>query len=109
MYATPWCGDCRMARRWFEARGIAYDDIDITKDEHAAAYVMQVNGGMRSVPTILFPDGTILVEPSARQLAAKCSLEPTPPLRERVKRLWRRLMQKPAERQCALSSQQHQE
>jgi len=72
MYATRWCGDCRMAKRWFDTHGIAYKYVDIEKDEHAATYVMQLNGGMRSVPTIVFPDGSILVEPGPRELAAKC-------------------------------------
>lgn len=80
MYATRWCGDCRMAKRWFDTHTIAYTSINIEEDERAAAYVMQINGGMRSVPTIVFPDGSILVEPSARELAAKClsPSEPTP-------------------------------
>ena len=71
MYATTWCGDCRMAKRWFDAHGVAYDYINIEQDSEAAAYILKVNGGMRSVPTIVFPDGSILVEPSARELAAK--------------------------------------
>jgi mycoredoxin len=70
MYATRWCGDCRRARRWFDAHGIAYDVIDIDRDDQAAAYVTRVNGGMRSVPTIVFPDGSVLVEPTSRELAA---------------------------------------
>lgn len=72
MYATRWCGDCRMARHWFDSHGIVYEYVNIEEDEHAVASVMQLNGGMRSVPTIVFPDGSILVEPSARELAAKC-------------------------------------
>ena len=73
MYATTWCGDCRMAKRWFEARGISYEYINIEEDDDAAHYVMQVNRGRRSVPTIVFPDGSVLVEPSPRELAAKFS------------------------------------
>ena len=73
MYVTSWCGDCRMARRWFDTRGIPYEYINIEEDESAADYVLRVNGGMRSVPTIVFPDGSILVEPSPRELAAKFS------------------------------------
>lgn len=73
MYATTWCGDCRFAKRWLDAHGIAYDYINIEEDESAAELVVRVNGGSRSVPTILFPDGSILVEPSARELAAKFS------------------------------------
>jgi mycoredoxin len=73
MYATTWCGDCRFAKRWLDAHGIPYDYINIEEDEDAAEYVMEVNGGMRSVPTIVFPDGSVLVEPDARELAAKFS------------------------------------
>lgn len=74
MYATTWCGDCRMAKRWFDSHGVAYDYIDIEKDEQAAQTVVRINGGRRSVPTIVFPDGSVLVEPSARELATKFSL-----------------------------------
>lgn len=73
MYATTWCGDCRMARRWFDAHGISYEWINIEDDDEAAAYVLKINRGFRSVPTIVFPDGSILVEPSPRELAAKFS------------------------------------
>jgi mycoredoxin len=71
MYATDWCGDCRMAKRWFDSHGVSYNYVNIEQDDTAAAYVIQVNGGQRAVPTIVFPDGSILVEPSARELAAK--------------------------------------
>ncbi len=74
MYATAWCGDCRMAKRWFDSHGVSYEYIDIEKDEQAAEAVLRLNGGMRSVPTILFPDGSVLVEPSPRELAAKFAL-----------------------------------
>ena len=73
MYATAWCGDCRMARRWFDAHSIPYEWINIEDDDEAAAYVLKINRGFRSVPTIVFPDGSILVEPSPRELAAKFS------------------------------------
>jgi len=71
MYATTWCGDCRMARRWFDSHDVPYEYINIEEDEEAAEFVLEVNGGMRSVPTIVFPDGSILIEPSPRELAAK--------------------------------------
>jgi mycoredoxin len=70
MYSTTWCGDCRRARRVFEAMGLTYTEINITEDA-AAEVVMRLNNGMRSVPTILFPDGSILVEPSTAALEAK--------------------------------------
>jgi mycoredoxin len=73
VYATSWCGDCRLAKRWFDTRGIPYEYINIEEDERAAEYVTRVNRGYQSVPTIVFPDGTILVEPSTRELASKFS------------------------------------
>ena len=74
VYATTWCGDCRFARRWLDSHGIEYDYINIEENEQASAYVAQINNGLRSVPTIIFPDGSILVEPDARQLVTKFGL-----------------------------------
>ncbi len=71
MYSTTWCGDCRRAKRIFEARGVHYQEINIERDAAAAARVSRINDGMLSVPTILFPDGTVLVEPSNAELEAK--------------------------------------
>jgi mycoredoxin len=73
LYVTTRCGDCRMAKRWFDARGIAYESINIEEDDKAAEYVKRVNQGYRSVPTIVFPDGSVLVEPGPRELASKFS------------------------------------
>src|SRR5258708_38055453 len=65
------------------------DYINIERDERAAAEVLRINRGMHSVPTIVFPDGSILVEPRARELAATCLQEPEPSLGERLKRLYK--------------------
>lgn len=71
MYGTTWCADCRRAKQVFEAEGMTYEWIDISEDPEAAAYVEKVNGGFRSVPTIVFPDGDVMVEPSSPALAQK--------------------------------------
>jgi mycoredoxin len=71
VYGTKWCPDCHRARRILERRDISYEYIDIHQDAQACAYVEQVNNGNRSVPTIRFPDGDILVEPSNGVLNAK--------------------------------------
>jgi mycoredoxin len=70
VYGTTWCGDCIMAKRVLDRLGVAYDWIDISGDEQAIAYVESVNGGYRSVPTIVFPNGRTLTEPSGRELTA---------------------------------------
>lgn len=71
MYGTTWCGATRRARRQFEEGKIDYLFIDIDQDETAAQYVMSVARGYRSVPTIVFQDGSILVEPSSYVLQEK--------------------------------------
>jgi mycoredoxin len=73
MYGTSWCPDCRRAQRVLEQAGAAYTYVNIEQDAQAAAYVIQVNAGNQSVPTIVFPDGSILVEPSNAELRAKLS------------------------------------
>jgi glutaredoxin len=74
VYGTTWCPDCRRATRFFDENHIAYTWIDIDKDKAARAEVERLNRGMRSVPTILFPDGSMLVEPRTEALAAKFGL-----------------------------------
>lgn len=71
MYTTPWCGDCRRAKRVFDAVGVEYIEVNIERNPRAAEQVQRMNGGMRSVPTILFPDGSRLIEPSTATLEAK--------------------------------------
>lgn len=71
MYSTSWCGDCRRAKRVFADFGVSYTEVNIEDDEDAAELVETLNDGLRSVPTILFPDGSVLVEPSNAALAAK--------------------------------------
>lgn len=73
MYSTEHCSDCRRAKAFFEANGVAYLRIDLEGNEEAAAFVMQVNQGRRSVPTIIFPDGSVLVEPGWEELIQKFS------------------------------------
>ena len=74
MYATTWCGDCKRAKSFFERNGIEYSLVNIEEDEAAAAYVVEVNEGYQSVPTIVFPDGSILTEPTDQELKEKLNL-----------------------------------
>ena len=68
MYTTPWCGDCYVAKRTMRRLGVGYREIDISNDATARDEVQRINGGLRRVPTILFPSGRIVVEPSAPEL-----------------------------------------
>ncbi|MDI6695732.1 MAG: glutaredoxin domain-containing protein [Anaerolineales bacterium] len=74
IYATEWCFDCRRARKFFDLHQIPYEWVNIDRDPKAEQYVLKVNRGMRSVPTIVFNDGSILVEPNDAQLADKLGL-----------------------------------
>ncbi len=68
MYGTEWCGDCVRSRRLLTNHNIPFQWIDIDKDKTARQFVRNINHGNSSVPTIVFPNGTILVEPSDDEL-----------------------------------------
>ncbi|MGH3328314.1 MAG: mycoredoxin [Streptomycetales bacterium] len=68
LYTTPWCGYCRRLKRQFDHEGIGYAEIDIEGDPRAADYVMAVNGGNQTVPTVVLPDGTALTNPSLTEV-----------------------------------------
>lgn len=74
VYSTVWCPDCKRAKQFFGEQRVAYQNVDIEQDEKALAFVEKINEGMRIIPTIVFPDGEILVEPSNAQLAEKLGL-----------------------------------
>ncbi len=76
VYGTSWCGDSRRCRNILAAIDVPYVWVDIDKDKEAEAYVRQVNNGNRSVPTLVFPDGRILVEPSESELTAALKAGP---------------------------------
>lgn len=71
VYGTSWCADCRRAVRVLNEMQVPYRYINIEEDEQAAQYVVKVNHGNRSVPTIVFPDGSMLIEPSNSVLRDK--------------------------------------
>jgi mycoredoxin len=74
IYGTNWCWSSKRARGIFEKNNIPFQWIDIDEDEEAAKKVMEVNRGNRSVPTIAFPDGTYLVEPSDSELKSRLQI-----------------------------------
>ena len=68
MYSTTWCGYCVRLKSQLDREGIGYQVIDIEQDETAADFVMGVNGGNQTVPTVRFPDGTALTNPTIIQV-----------------------------------------
>lgn len=74
VYSTVWCPDCKRAKQFFGEQRVNYKNVDIEQDEKAMAFVEKINEGMRIIPTIIFPDGEIMVEPTNSQLAEKLGL-----------------------------------
>jgi len=71
VYSTSWCGYCRILKSQLDREGIAYEVVDIEKNEDAAVVVMQVNGGNQTVPTLVYADGSAQTNPSLAQVKAK--------------------------------------
>jgi mycoredoxin len=71
VYGTSWCPDTARARQCLDRHNIPFVWCDIDEDKEGCAFVEKVNKGNRSVPTIVFPDGSILVEPSSIELENK--------------------------------------
>jgi mycoredoxin len=68
MYSTSWCGYCHRLRSQLDREGIGYQVVDIEHDPAAAEFVMGVNGGNQTVPTVRFPDGSTLTNPTIVQV-----------------------------------------
>ena len=75
-YGTRWCGGSRRVRLFLDTHGVAYQWFDIDEDAEAGRYLEQINRGYRSVPTLVWPDGSKLVEPSNKKVAEKLGIEP---------------------------------
>ncbi len=74
IYSTPWCGYCHRLMKQLDREGVGYDVVDIEQVPEAAAYVMKVNGGSQTVPTVVFPDGSALTNPSLAQVKERLAV-----------------------------------
>ena len=68
IYSTQWCGYCHRLMKQLDREQVGYQVVDIEHDPAAADFVMGVNGGNQTVPTVVFPDGTALTNPSLAQV-----------------------------------------
>jgi mycoredoxin len=71
MYSTSWCGYCRRLKSQLDREGIDYTEVDIEARPEAADFVMKVNNGNQTVPTVLFPDGSAATNPSLAEVKAR--------------------------------------
>lgn len=74
VYGAPWCPDCKRSKQFLGEHRVAYDWIDIEQDADALALVERLQDGGRSIPTIVFEDGSLLIEPTNEELARKLGL-----------------------------------
>lgn len=75
MYGTVWCRDCKRTKKFFAEQRIPFHYVDIESDADGMAYVERANDGKHVIPTIEFPDGSLLIEPSNAELAAKLGIQ----------------------------------
>lgn len=68
MFSTEWCGYCKRLKKQLDAQGIGYQEINIEEVPGTAELVEQLNSGNRTVPTVLFPDGSAATNPSAAEV-----------------------------------------
>ena len=71
IYTTHWCGYCARLKSELTREGIHFDEIDIEEQPEAADVVTKMNGGNRTVPTLVFADGSALINPSVEQVSIK--------------------------------------
>jgi len=71
VYGADWCSDCKRSKRLLDSKNIEYTWIDIDNNESAIQTVKSLNQGKRIIPTIVFPNGDILVEPTDSELSSK--------------------------------------
>jgi thioredoxin reductase (NADPH) len=76
VYGAPWCPDCRQSKQFLGEQRVPFHWVDIDQDEEGRKYMQKVNNGKQIIPTIVFEDGSILVEPTNAELAAKLGISP---------------------------------
>lgn len=70
MFTTTWCGYCVRLKAQLQRAGIGFTEVNIEEHPPSADFVMEVNGGNQTVPTVLFPDGSAASNPSIAQVQA---------------------------------------
>jgi len=73
MFSTTWCGYCARLKTQLDREGIAYTEVNIEDDPASAEFVMEVNNGNQTVPTLLFPDGSAATNPSVLEVKKRLS------------------------------------
>src|SRR3989441_6035395 len=75
VYGAAWCPDCKRAKKFLGEQRVAYEWTDIDQDPEGMRLVEQLQNGGRTIPTVVFPDGSHLLEPPSAALARKLRLQ----------------------------------
>src|SRR5947209_73195 len=75
LYGTNWCSDCKRSKKFLGEQRVHYEYINIEEDAEGQAFVQKAQNGGMTIPTIVFGDGDILIEPTNAEVAAKLGLE----------------------------------
>src|SRR5436305_5980492 len=75
LYGTNWCSDCKRSKKFLGEQRVHYEFINIEEDMEGQAFVQRVQNGGLTIPTIVFEDGSLLIEPSNAEVAAKLGLD----------------------------------
>ena len=70
-YTTNWCGDCVRSKALLKKLNVDFNEIDVDTDQEANEYIKSLQVNQRRIPTIVFVDGSFLVEPSDIDLENK--------------------------------------
>ena len=70
-YSTGWCGDCVRSKKLLDNLNIGYEEIDIDLDKEGYKKIAKLQNKKPRIPTIIFEDGTYLVEPTDPELLEK--------------------------------------
>ncbi|GHG45806.1 MULTISPECIES: glutaredoxin domain-containing protein [Amycolatopsis] len=71
VYGASWCPDVKRSRALLDREGVEYSYVDVEADAAAEQRVRELQDGARRIPTIVFEDGSFLVEPSDAELSAR--------------------------------------
>ncbi|MRH90353.1 NrdH-redoxin [Nocardia sp. SYP-A9097] len=70
LYGADWCGDCRRAKTWLRENHVPFTEVDVEHDAAARTKAIELADGRKNIPVVVFPNGTILIEPTNADLAA---------------------------------------
>jgi thioredoxin reductase (NADPH) len=74
VYGAPWCPDCKRSKAFLSSHRVTFGWVDIDEDSKGREFVEKLQNGGRAIPTIVFPDGSHLLEPTDEELAVKLGI-----------------------------------